>query len=67
MKLSTRDDIEAPLSFVFDSFADTESWERAAMRRGAEVTRTAKVKLAKADKLDRKADPIGAIIARTLK
>ena len=43
MKLSTRDDIEAPLSFVFDSFADTESWERAAMRRGAEVTRTDRV------------------------
>ena len=28
---------------------------------------TAKAKLAKADKVDRKADPIGAIIARTLK
>ena len=40
MKLSTREDIEAPLAFVFDTFADTESWERAALRRGAEVTRT---------------------------
>ncbi|WP_151717330.1 SRPBCC family protein [Gemmobacter serpentinus] len=40
MKLSTREDIEAPLAFVFDSFADTEGWERAALRRGAEVTRT---------------------------
>lgn len=39
MKLSTREDIEAPLSFVFGAFADTEGWERAAMRRGAEVTR----------------------------
>lgn len=43
MKLSTREDIEAPLAFVFDSFADTESWERAAMRRDAEVTRTDRV------------------------
>ena len=43
MKLSTREDIEAPLSFVYNSFADTESWDRAAMRRGAEVTRTDRV------------------------
>lgn len=43
MKLSTREDIEAPLAFVFDTFADTEGWERAAMRRGAEVTRTDRV------------------------
>ncbi len=34
---------------------------------GSSAKSTAKVKLAKADKLDRKADPIGAIIARTLK
>lgn len=40
MKLSTREDIEAPLEAVFASFADTEYWERAALRRGAEVTRT---------------------------
>ena len=40
MKLSTREDIEAPLSFVFATFADTEGWERAAMRRGVDVTRT---------------------------
>lgn len=39
MKLSTREDIEAPLDYVFGAFADTEGWERAAMRRGAEVTR----------------------------
>ena len=43
MKLSTREDIEAPLAFVFDTFADTEGWERAALRRGAEVTRTDRV------------------------
>lgn len=39
MKLATREDIEAPLEKVFAAFADTETWERAALRRGAEVTR----------------------------
>lgn len=43
MKLSTREDIEAPLSYVFTAFADVENWERAAMRRGAEVSRTDKL------------------------
>lgn len=40
MKLSTREDIEAPLAFVYAALSDIEVWERAAMRRGAEVTRT---------------------------
>ncbi|EEW26983.1 SRPBCC family protein [Rhodobacter ferrooxidans] len=40
MKLSTREDIEAPLQHVFSAFADVEGWERAAMRRGASVVRT---------------------------
>lgn len=40
MKLSTREDIEVPLAQVFADFADVEAWERAALRRGAEVTRT---------------------------
>ncbi|MDP4032090.1 MAG: SRPBCC family protein [Pseudorhodobacter sp.] len=40
MKLSTREDIEVPLAQVFDAFADVEAWERAAMRRGADVVRT---------------------------
>lgn len=44
MKLSGRADIEAPLSFVFDALADFEFWERAAMRRGADVHRTDKRK-----------------------
>ena len=39
MKLSTRQDIEAPLADVYAAFADVEGWERAALRRGAEVTR----------------------------
>lgn len=44
MKLSTREDIEAPLSYVFGVFADTDGWERAALRRGAEVARTDKLR-----------------------
>jgi len=39
MKLSTRQDIEVPLAQAFSAFADIEGWERAALRRGAEVTR----------------------------
>jgi hypothetical protein len=44
MKLSGRADIEAPLTFVFDVLSDFEFWERAAMRRGADVHRTDKRK-----------------------
>jgi len=40
MKLGTRQDIEVSLAQVFADFADVEAWERAALRRGAEVTRT---------------------------
>lgn len=40
MKLTSRHDIEAPLAFVFAQLADFNGWERAAMRRGADVTRT---------------------------
>lgn len=43
MKLSGRTDIAAPMAFVFDHFADFEGWERAAMRRGADVARTDKL------------------------
>ena len=39
MKLSTRQDIEAPLAEVYAAFADVEAWERAALRRGVEVMR----------------------------
>ncbi|PTQ73395.1 SRPBCC family protein [Celeribacter persicus] len=39
MKFSTRQDIEAPATFVFDRIADFESIERQAMRRGIELTR----------------------------
>lgn len=44
MKLSTREDIKVPLAQVFDAFADVEGWERAAMRRGADVVRTNKLR-----------------------
>lgn len=40
MKLTTKDDIEAPIAFVYAQLTDFESWERAALRRGAEVHRT---------------------------
>ena len=40
MKLTTRQDIEAPLAFVHETLTDFEGWERAAMRRGADVSRT---------------------------
>jgi hypothetical protein len=44
MKLSGRTDIQAPVEFVFDAISDFEFWERAALRRGAEVTRTDKLR-----------------------
>lgn len=45
MKLSTREDIEAPLEVVFADFADTEAWERAVLRRGAEIARVDRVQV----------------------
>ena len=40
MKLTTRQDIEAPLDFVYAQLTDFDHFERMAMRRGAEVERT---------------------------
>lgn len=44
MHLSSRTDIEAPIDFVYSVLADFEGWERAGMRRGAEISRTDKAK-----------------------
>lgn len=44
MHLSSRTDIEAPIAFVYAALADFEGWERAAMRRGADVSRTDKMR-----------------------
>jgi carbon monoxide dehydrogenase subunit G len=40
MRLSSKQDIEAPLAFVFNALEDFDGWERAALRRGADVSRT---------------------------
>ena len=44
MKISGRTDIGAPDDFVFGYLSDFDNWERAALRRGADVTRTDKLK-----------------------
>lgn len=43
MKFSARHDIETPSAYVFAALSDFEAWERAGMRRGADVTRTDKL------------------------
>lgn len=40
MKFSTREDVEVPIEQAFDLICDFDTYERSAMRRGAEVRRT---------------------------
>jgi hypothetical protein len=40
MHLSSRTDIDAPLAFVHAALTDFDHWERAGMRRGADISRT---------------------------
>lgn len=46
MKLNSKQDIEAPLEFVFDQLTDFDQFERMAMRRGAEIERTDRLRSA---------------------
>jgi hypothetical protein len=41
---AAKTDIEAPVDFVYAVLTDFEGWERAAMRRGADVHRTDKLR-----------------------
>ncbi len=40
MKFSTREDIEAPIAFVFERISDFDTFEKRALRQGADVQRT---------------------------
>ena len=45
MKLTAKEDIEAPIAFVNAVLTDFDTWERAAMRRGADVQRLDSLRL----------------------
>ncbi len=40
MQFAAREDVRAPIETVFRAVADFDGWERAALRRGAEISRT---------------------------
>ncbi len=40
MKFVGKDDIEAPIDYVFSQISDFDGFQRSAIRRGAEITRT---------------------------
>ena len=44
MHLTSKSDIEASAEFVYAALIDFEGWERAAMRRGADVNRSDKLR-----------------------
>ena len=44
MKLTAKQDIDAPVAFVYKVLTDFDGWERSAMRRGAEVNRSDKLR-----------------------
>ena len=41
MKLTTKTDLEVPISFVYATLVDFQTWEREAIRRGVEIERPA--------------------------
>jgi carbon monoxide dehydrogenase subunit G len=45
MRFASKHDIEAPIADTFRIITDFEAWERAAMRRGADVARTDKLRV----------------------
>lgn len=44
MKLTNKQDIEVPVAFVYKVLTDFDGWERNAMRRGADVNRSDKLR-----------------------
>ena len=45
MKMNAREDVEAPIEFVYQQVTDFQAFERRAMRRGAEVLRVDDLKV----------------------
>lgn len=52
MKLSTREDIEAPVAYVYQRVSDFPAFERRALRQGVQVNRRAQAELAEGSEWD---------------